>query len=146
MVKFAKCCNPLPGDELIGFITKGYGVSVHKRDCPNVTVNMKKPEYEGRWVSAYWEQGASLMGTSSQYFEAMLRIYAKDNIGLLAQITVALADMRVNLVSVSTQKSSGNDIIINLTVNAKNLEHVKSIVSRLRTIDNIDDVTRGFGS
>ena len=146
MVKFAKCCNPLPGDELIGFITKGYGVSVHKRDCPNVSANMKKAEYEGRWVSAYWEQGASLMGTSSQYFEAMLRIYAKDNIGLLAQITVALADMRVNLVSVSTQKSSGNDIIINLTVNAKNLEHVKSIVSRLRTIDNIDDVTRGFGS
>ncbi len=146
MVKFAKCCNPLPGDELIGFITKGYGVSVHKRDCPNVTANMPKPEYDGRWVSAYWEQGASLMGTSSQFFEAMLRIYAKDSIGLLAQITVALADMRVNLVSVSTQKSSGDDIIINLTVNAKNLEHIKSIVSRLKTIDNIDDVTRGFGS
>ncbi|MBR4881888.1 MAG: bifunctional (p)ppGpp synthetase/guanosine-3',5'-bis(diphosphate) 3'-pyrophosphohydrolase, partial [Clostridia bacterium] len=146
MVKFAKCCNPLPGDELIGFITKGYGVSVHKRDCPNVSANMRKPEYEGRWVSAYWEQGASLMGTSSQYFEAMLRIYAKDSIGLLAQITVALADMRVNLVSVSTQKSSGEDIIINLTVNAKNLEHVNSIVSRLKGIDNIDDVTRGFGS
>ncbi len=146
MVKFAKCCNPLPGDELIGFITKGYGVSVHKRDCPNVTVNMQKPEYEGRWVSAYWEQGASLIGSSSQYFEAMLRIYAKDNIGLLALITVALADMRVNLVSVSTQKSGGDDIIINLTVNAKNLEHVNSIVSRLRSIDNINDVTRGFGS
>ncbi len=146
MVKFAKCCNPLPGDDLIGFITKGYGVSVHKRDCPNVRINMNKSEYEGRWVSAYWEQGASLMGTSSQYFEAMLRIYAKDNIGLLALITVALADMRVNLVSVSTQKSGGDDIIINLTVNAKNLEHVNSIVSRLKSIDNINDVTRGFGS
>ncbi|MBR6514000.1 MAG: bifunctional (p)ppGpp synthetase/guanosine-3',5'-bis(diphosphate) 3'-pyrophosphohydrolase [Clostridia bacterium] len=146
MVKFAKCCNPLPGDDLIGFITKGYGVSVHKRDCPNVIANMQKPEYEGRWVSAYWEQGASLMGTSSQYFEAMLRIYAKDNIGLLALITVALADMRVNLVSVSTQKCAGDDIIINLTVNAKNLEHVNSIVSRLKSIDNIEDVTRGFGS
>lgn len=146
MVKFAKCCNPLPGDELIGFITKGYGVSVHKRDCPNVRNNMTRADYEGRWVSAHWEQGASLMGSSSQYFEAMLRIYAKDNIGLLALITVALADMRVNLVSVSTQKCGGDDIIINLTVNAKNLEHVNSIVSRLKTIDNIDDVTRGFGS
>lgn len=146
MVKFAKCCNPLPGDDLIGFITKGYGVSVHKRDCPNVRTNINKAEYDGRWVSAYWEQGASLMGTSSQYFEAMLRIYAKDNIGLLALITVALADMRVNLVSVSTQKSSGDNIIINLTVNAKNLEHVNSIVSRLKSIDNVDDVTRGFGS
>ena len=146
MVKFAKCCNPLPGDDLIGFITKGYGVSVHKRDCPNVTANMQKPEYEGRWVSAYWEHGASLMGTSSQYFEAMLRIYAKDSIGLLALITVALADMRVNLVSVSSQKSGGDDVIINLTVNAKNLEHVNSIVSRLKSIDNINDVTRGYGS
>ncbi len=146
MVKFAKCCNPLPGDELIGFITKGYGVSVHKRDCPNVINNMNRPDYDGRWVSAYWEQGASATGNASQFFEAMLRIYAKDSIGLLALITVALADMRVNLVSVSTQKSSGDDIIINLTVNAKNLEHVNSIVSRLRSIDNIFDVTRGFGS
>ena len=86
------------------------------------------------------------MGTSSQYFEAMLRIYAKDSIGLLALITVALADMRVNLVSVSSQKSGGDDVIINLTVNAKNLEHVNSIVSRLKSIDNINDVTRGYGS
>ena len=86
------------------------------------------------------------MGTSSQFFEAMLRIYAKDSIGLLALITVALADMRVNLVSVSSQKSGGDDVIINLTVNAKNLEHVNSIVSRLKSIDNINDVTRGYGS
>lgn len=145
-VKFAKCCNPLPGDELIGFITKGYGVSVHKRDCPNVIANMTKAENEGRWVSAYWERGSSLIGSSSHYFEAMLRIHARDSIGLLAQITVALADMRVNLVSVSTQKTSNDKIIINLTVNAKNLEHVNSIASRLKGIKNIDDVTRGFGS
>ncbi len=146
MVKFAKCCNPLPGDELIGFITKGYGVSVHKRDCPNVISNMKKPEYDGRWVSAHWEKGSNLIGSSSHYFEAMLRIHARDNIGVLAQITVALADMRVNLVSVSTQKSSKDQMIINLTVNAKNLEHVNSIVSRLRSLNDIEDVKRGFGS
>ncbi len=145
MVKFAKCCNPLPGDELIGFITKGYGVSVHKRDCPNVAINLEKKEYEGRWVSAYWERGTNLISTS-HYFEAMLRIHAHNSISLLAEITTVLADMRVTLVSINTQKGSKDEIIVNLTVNAKNLEHVKSIVSRLKSISNIDDVTRGFGS
>lgn len=142
-VKFARCCNPLPGDDLIGFITKGYGVSIHKLDCPNVKLNLIKPEYDGRWVSAHWEQGATLI--SNSMFEAMLQIRAHNSISLLAEITTVLADMRVSLVSINTQKSGNNDIIINLTVNAKNLDHVNNITSRLKGIKNINDVTRGFG-
>jgi len=142
-VKFARCCNPLPGDDLIGFITKGYGVSIHKLDCPNVKMNLPKPEYDGRWVSAHWERGANLI--SNSVFEAMLQIHAHNSISLLAEITMVLADMRVSLISINTQKSGNNDIIVNLTVNAKNLDHVNSITSRLKSIKNINDVTRGFG-
>ncbi len=143
MVKFAKCCNPLPGDELVGFITKGYGVSIHKRDCPNVHLNIDKEEYEGRWVSARWETGTGLMG-SPHLFEAMLVITARNNLSLLAEITAILAEMRVNLLSINTQKAEGEDIVLNLTISCKNLEHMKSIMSRLRSIKNIENVTRGF--
>ena len=55
-VKFAKCCNPLPGDDVVGFITKGHGISIHKRDCPNAMLAMSKPENSERWVNASWER------------------------------------------------------------------------------------------
>ena len=85
VVKFAKCCNPLPGDEVIGFITKGYGISIHKCDCPNV-VNARAREDDdaSRWVEAHWDNGG-LENRTSQY-EAMLQIVTDDNIGVLADI------------------------------------------------------------
>lgn len=143
-VKFAKCCNPLPGDEIIGFITKGYGVSVHKKDCPNVAVNMNNPEYDGRWVPASFESDTTAVG-SSHMFEAVLKIVALSSISILAEITTILADMRVSLVSINTQSIPPEEILINLTVTAKNLEHVNSIIQRLRTIKNVVKVTRGYG-
>ncbi len=141
-VKFAKCCNPLPGDELIGFVTRGYGVSVHKHDCPNVAINREKEEYEGRWVSAHWEKAAE---TQSGFFEALLQVFAHNSITLLAEITMALADMRVTLLQINTQKSANDGIIINLTVGCKNIDHLHSITSRLKSISQVDDVKRGFG-
>ncbi|MDD6265410.1 MAG: TGS domain-containing protein, partial [Clostridia bacterium] len=141
-VKFAKCCNPLPGDELIGFITKGYGVSVHKKDCPNVCNNYGKPEYKDRFVSAKWENEE--LGKNSSMFEALLVVYARNSFSLLASITAALAEMRVTLLQINTQKAPDDCIIINLTVSCKNLDHVNSIVSRLNSIENIESVKRGF--
>lgn len=77
-VKFAKCCNPLPGDSVVGFITKGFGVSIHKADCPNVRAGMMKPEDRDRWVSAWWELTAT---EKNAVYEAMIQIYAADEIG-----------------------------------------------------------------
>jgi len=141
-VKFAKCCNPLPGDELIGFVTRGYGVSVHKHDCPNVALNRDKAEYEGRWVPARWEKSAE---NQTGLFEALLQVFAHNSITLLAEITMALADMRVTLLQINTQKSADDAIIINLTVSCKNIDHLHSITSRLKSINQVDDVKRGFG-
>ena len=138
-VKFSKCCNPLPGDSVIGFITKGYGISVHKQDCPNVISGLKNPAYIDRWVNARWESTASQGGE----FEAQIRVTAQPGIRLIADITMALADMRVALLGIATHNRS-DCTIVELTVSCKNLDHFKSILSRLRSVENVEDVSRGY--
>ncbi len=140
-VKFAKCCNPLPGDNVVGFITKGFGVSVHKADCPNVIAGMKREEDRDRYVSAWWEAGSEWDKPS---YEAFIQIYCRDTIGLLANVSVALADMRVSITSISSQKCQNDSTILNLSITCKNTDHVNSIVSRIKSIDGVVDVVRGF--
>ena len=139
-VKFAKCCNPLPGDSVIGFITKGYGISIHKCDCPNVVTGKKNPEYAERWVTASWDADSN---EKRSLFEANLQIRVDDRIGMLADISVALADMRVDILQINVQTSSGGSLV-SLKVGCKNTDHYASIVSRLRSIPGIYDVSRGF--
>ena len=141
-VKFARCCNPLPGDPIVGFITKGFGISIHNRDCPNVKMSREKPENRDRWVSAHWEVSSS-GGDSEGAFEASLQITAVSDIRLLADITMALADMKVTLISISTHKRTDTQLSVNLTVSCKNLDHVKSMMSRLHSVPNVIDVRRG---
>ena len=142
-VKFARCCNPLPGDPVIGFITKGYGISIHKRDCPNVIGGMKSPEFFNRWIHAEWDTEV-LSEKSKKTFEAMVQIYAENSISLIADITMALADMKVAILQINTKKRTDSDIIINLTVGCKDTDHYNSIVSRLRSVNNVTNIVRGF--
>ncbi len=142
-VKFAKCCNPLPGDAIIGFVTKGYGISIHKQDCPNVEAGRQNPEYNERWLEAHWDNDIASTNSKS-LFEAMIQIFAENNMTLLADITAALADMKVSLLSINTKKRTEQDIIINLTVGCKNIEHFNSIVSRIRNIEHVRSIARGF--
>ncbi len=140
-VKFAKCCNPLPGDAVIGFITKGYGISVHKQDCPNVIESRKKEENRDRFVEAHWEVGSE---TGFAAYDALLQIYAVSSMTLIANVTMALADMKVSILAINTQKKSDDNIVINLTISCKNIDHYHSIVSRLRGLPDVIDVVRGF--
>ena len=139
-VKFAKCCNPLPGDNVIGFITKGFGISIHKHDCPNVINGRNNPEYADRWVSATWDEDSN---AKRSLFEAHLQLRVDDRIGMLADISVALADMRVDILQINVQTSSGGSLV-SLKIGCKNTDHYSSIVSRLRSIPGIYDVSRGF--
>ncbi len=141
LVKFARCCNPLPGDSVIGFITRGHGVSVHKSDCPNVLIGKNNPENQGRWVDAYWEEKKS--GTVDLY-EAQISIYVFDRIGILADISVALSEMRVQILHINTTKHGNDGVIVNLKISCKNVDHYRSIVSRLKSIDGVNDITRGY--
>ncbi|MDD6800021.1 MAG: bifunctional (p)ppGpp synthetase/guanosine-3',5'-bis(diphosphate) 3'-pyrophosphohydrolase [Firmicutes bacterium] len=138
-VKFAKCCNPLPGDPIVGFITKGYGISIHTRDCENVVINRAKPENVGRFVNARWDVAADSTANS---FETTLCIIAEQGIRLIADITSALADMKVGLTGISTNIRQDGSLVVNVTVSCRSLEHVKSIAAGLRGVANVKEVHR----
>ncbi|MBQ4071733.1 MAG: bifunctional (p)ppGpp synthetase/guanosine-3',5'-bis(diphosphate) 3'-pyrophosphohydrolase [Clostridia bacterium] len=142
-VKFAKCCNPLPGDKIVGFITRGFGVSIHKTDCPNVSASRHNEENLSRWVRAEWERSENLTASNGIY-EAHLQIIAEDGIGVLAAISMALADMKVSISQINTQPQKNGDMIINLHIGCKSTSHFDSIVSRLRSISSVISVSRGF--
>ena len=142
LVKFAKCCNPLPGDEVIGFVTKGYGISIHKKDCPNVLEGMKNEENKHRWKAARWDVGQT--GGHKDVYEALLQLFTEDRVGMLADVAVALADMKVAILHVNSQKRSNGNGIISLKISCKNIDHYNSIVARLRTLDGVESVGRGF--
>ena len=143
MVKFAKCCNPLPGDSVIGFVTKGFGISIHKLDCPNVIQGRKNPENASRWKEAHWE-GSVESGRSNSIYEALLQIYVDDRIGMLADITAALADMRVSILQINVTPRTDSAYVINMKVGCRNIDHYNSIVSRLRGLRGIVNILRGF--
>ena len=141
-VKFAKCCNPLPGDSVIGFITKGFGISIHKRDCPNVTSAMAAPDADpDRWVTAHWDETDHRPG---DVYEALFQIYANNSMTIIAEVTAILADMKVSLLGIMTKKQTEDEIIINLKIACKDMNHYNSIVSRLRSIRDVNRITRGY--
>lgn len=143
-VKFAKCCNPLPGDDIIGFVTKGYGISIHKRDCPNAVHGVENEKTRERWLRAEWDNDDFMQENGRALYEVVLQIFAENDILLIANITAAIADMKVTLLSINTKKRTENDIIINLTVGCKNIDHYNSILSRLRSINHVHSIVRGF--
>lgn len=142
-VKFAKCCNPLPGDKIAGFVTRGFGVSIHKADCPNVISSRRIEENISRWVVAEWDRNDDT-ASSQKTYEAMIQIIATDEIGVIASISAALADMKVSISQINTQAQKSGDMAINLIIGCKSTSHYDAIVSRLRSISSVISVTRGF--
>ncbi|MBQ0125038.1 MAG: bifunctional (p)ppGpp synthetase/guanosine-3',5'-bis(diphosphate) 3'-pyrophosphohydrolase [Clostridiales bacterium] len=140
VVKFAKCCNPLPGDNIVGFITKGFGISVHKFDCPNVISIMDKEK--DRFVNVEWRRGE--VESKVDKYEGLLQIYAEDRISMFADISSALAEMRVSISSVYTQKKSDDTSLIFISVSCKNVSHLHSIIAKLKSIKGVYEITRGY--
>jgi GTP pyrophosphokinase len=140
-VKFARCCNPLPGDEIIGFVSRGFGISVHKRDCPNAVLGTQDSYQKDRWLPAAWEE-ESEMGAGGLY-EAMLMIEMEERIGVLAEITAVIADMKVSILQINTVNTDGRTAVT-LTVGCKNVSHYNSIVARLRGIPSVLSISRGY--
>lgn len=142
-VKYAKCCNPIPGDTIIGFITKGHGVSIHKYECENVRIGFNNPDQSGRWVVASWNERVT---QSSQQkggnYDAVLSIFADYAQTILADITLALAEMNV-AVSAITIRKNGDACIVEVTIKCSNIEHMRSIMQGLHKIKKIKDVVRG---
>ena len=142
-VKFAKCCNPLPGEDIIGFITKGYGISIHKADCPNISNAYANEENVNRFVKAEWDMPSS--GSYQAAYEADIQILVTNRISILADISVALADMKVDIVSISS-RNMDSTTLISMTISCKDINHFNSILSRLRNIKDVIRATRVIGT
>ena len=137
LVKLSKCCSPIPGDSIIGFITRGHGVSVHKRDCPNVPENIyANPEPE-RWINVHWEDTAIGDG-----FNATLVISCIDRLSMLADVTVALANMHVMIHNVNTRNPKDGTNLIYMSIAVNNADHLKSIIAKLMKINGVLKVDR----
>ncbi len=136
LVKLSKCCAPLPGDDIIGFITRGHGVSVHKRDCVNVPVNIANSQEPNRWIKAYWADSGQTNFTSA------IQISAVDRDGLLAEVTNVLFNMRVGLHAVNARAVKGGSCAITVTVSAASVEHLRSIIAKLSKLEGVFSVER----
>lgn len=136
LIKFSQCCNPLPGDNIIGFITRGHGVSIHKRDCTNVPKDLKNCAEPARWVNAYWN------GNVKEEYKATLQLTCLSRVGLMAEIATQVANMRVNITSISTHDMKDGRTIVELTVNVSGVDHLKNLISRIEKIEGILQVER----
>ena len=137
LIKFSKCCAPLPGDEIIGFITRGHGVSIHKRDCNNVPVDISAVAEPGRWVNARWSANSK-----RTTFTSTLRITGIDHDGFLADVTVTFYNMHVSLHAVEARPVKGGNCVIQVTLSAENVEHLKSIINHIEKIRGVFSVER----
>ena len=135
-VKFAKCCSPLPGDEIIGFVTRGFGVSIHKKDCANVRESLRHPENRARWVNAYWA------GDVREDYKATLELVCMDRANLVSDVALALGDMRVPIYSLDARAAEQGRARMTVTVGINNTEHLNNVVARLRKVKDVMSVTR----
>ena len=137
LIKLSRCCAPIPGDEIIGFITRGHGVSIHKRDCPNVPKHPELDEEPERWIAARWNTG-----TDGKEFKASLMLTCESRVAMMADIANTLADMHVMINSINTRDGKNGIDYIYLTVTVKSIDFLNVVVSRLKSISGVDDVTR----
>lgn len=137
LVKFSQCCNPLPGDEIIGFITRGHGVSIHKKDCINVTNSMSDEEQRSRWVKAHFADTLIQKG-----FRSTLDIVGTDRNGLLADVSIVLANFRVPLHEVNARELKNSNTNIVVTIGIQDVEQLNNIISKVEKIEGVISVER----
>lgn len=136
LVKFSKCCNPLPGDDIIGYITRGYGVSIHNRNCTNVPKDLSDCEQPERWVSCYWEDEIG------EAFRSTLQITATDRTGLLADVTIKLSNMHIFIHSLNSRELGDGKAVVTATIDVMGRNHLRGVISKLSDINGTVEVKR----
>ena len=140
-VRFSKCCAPVPGDEIIGFVTRGRGISIHRTDCVNM---MALPEDErSRIIEAEWEDNAAL--NPEEKFIAELQVIANNRNGLLVDITRILTEKEIDILSLNTRMSKQGICTISLSFNIGNKEELQRVVEKLNGVASVIEVTRTTG-
>lgn len=136
LVKLSRCCNPIPGDDIIGFITRGHGVSVHKRDCPNVPADIKHCAEPHRWIKVYWNQNAKTD------FSASMLITCLSGKTIMNDIFSSLNAIHVTVQSINTRGTKDGRTLVNLTIFAESVEHLRTVMARISKINGVLTVER----
>ncbi|MBO8155966.1 MAG: bifunctional (p)ppGpp synthetase/guanosine-3',5'-bis(diphosphate) 3'-pyrophosphohydrolase [Bacillaceae bacterium] len=134
LVRLSRCCNPVPGDEIVGYITKGRGVSVHRKDCPNVTRN----EVQGRLIPVEWEN----TGEQDKQYNVDIEISGYDRHGLLNEVLQAINETKTQITAVTGKASQNHMATIHITILIHNLNHLRKIVDRVKQIPDVYTVRR----
>ncbi len=137
LIKLSRCCAPIPGDEIIGFITRGHGVSIHKCDCPNVPRDTENCEDPDRWVAARWSDT-----TRVKEFKASVMLRCESRVAMMADIANTLADMRVMINAINTHDNKDGTDYVYITITVKSIEFLNLVISKLKNINGVLDVTR----
>lgn len=135
LARLSKCCNPVPGDDIIGFITRGRGVSVHRKDCVNVNPDLLGEDSKSRLIECEWDTDGG------EVFECNLLVKASDRQGLLADITACLSELKLTIASLNAVNRN-NVASLAITVNINEKSQISSIVRKLHTIPGVFDVIR----
>ena len=139
LVKFAKCCTPVPGDPVVGFITRGFGVSVHRQDCPNADPAKRKPEEAGRWVKVAWVE------SDQTSYQTSLEISAKDRDGLALDVTMALTAAKVKVSNFSARGLPDGYALVSIVLEVRDKTELTGLINKLSQISGVYQVRRATG-
>ena len=133
LVKLSKCCNPLPGDEIVGYITKGRGVSVHRKDCVNVKDLLSE---ENRMIDVEW------VNENQANYQVDIEVHSNDRNGLLVDILKEIGTTKAKILGVNTKTTKERIAIIDITLEVENLEELNKAIKVLRKVDSVYEVSR----
>ena len=133
LVKLSKCCSPVPGDEIVGYITRGRGVTIHRKDCKNLKDLLQE---EGRIIDVYWDE------EKQSSYKVEINIYANDRQGLLSDIINLISTLDVNLNEIKAKSNKEKIVVIEMTIEVKNLEDLNTAMRKFGKVDSVYDVRR----
>jgi len=139
LVKFSKCCTPVPGDDIVGFITRGYGVSVHRCDCPNAAPERRRPEEAGRWIEVSW--GSDVR----ESYLTSLEVFARDSTHLVLDVSSALSTTNTRVKSLSADATADGYAIVRLLIYVTGSEQLQTVMKKLNQIGGVMKVDRPAG-
>ena len=139
LVKFSKCCTPVPGDDIVGFITRGYGISVHRADCPNADPARRKPSEAGRWIKVSWGSD------TRESYRTTLEITAKDRINIIMDVSTVLSSTKTHVSSMNARSTPDGFALLSLDIDVPDSEQLRTVMRRLEQISGVMRVTRPAG-
>ena len=138
-VRFSKCCNPVPGDEIVGFVTRGRGVSIHRTDCITV-MNISEMD-RNRLIDAEWQDD----GASDEVYQAEINIYVQDKVGVLVEVARIFTESEINVTAMTSRSSKNHTATINVAFDIKGRSQLQKVVDKLRSLECVYDIERTRG-